>query len=539
MINSKKIKFRTAVFVSLFFCFLMAVYAPLSIYINNVEEFTYDIYDIMKWMLPVFAVSLCLSLLFYFILFRISKKVFYIFSLVLFAVTVILYISGTFLAGNLPPLDGRPFVWSDYSSQRIYYVILIAAVVFGIFFLSKKKGHEKTSDAVSYVSIFGTIFLLIALGLSLFTGDALRRKAGYMTTYDDVFDLSKDQNMIILILDAVDGKTYNELSENHPEYADYFEDFTCYDNALGAYPFTTRAIPFILTGQWYENQESLYSYSDYAFSASPLLQELENRNYRIGIYDMDLLTSEENMLRFENTIKADKADFIYPLAFYKIQFKLVGYRYFPFDLKKYCETSPAGIFNATQTYLTGEQDSEYFSSSNHDFEVKVASQEIDFSSEKCFRYIHLHGAHHPLVYDTYEEQVSVLMPMVDEFLTKLKDNGVYDNTSIIIMSDHGFNDDDNPIERAHAMLLVKGVNEHHEYRTSSAPVSFADLQTAYARLLDNMPADQLFDFQEGDYRERRYLSYSLFDPTITEYIQYGHADDLTTLIPTGKVFSVK
>ena len=61
----------------------------------------------------------------------------------------------------------------------------------------------------------------------------------------------RDTNFIILLLDAMEGGTYNEVAQNHPEYAEIMKDFTYYDNTVCGYTFTKQSIPFILSGIYF------------------------------------------------------------------------------------------------------------------------------------------------------------------------------------------------------------------------------------------------------------------------------------------------
>ena len=69
--------------------------------------------------------------------------------------------------------------------------------------------------------------------------------------------------------------------------------------------------------------------------------------------------------------------------------------------------------------------------------------------------------------------------LAERYLSALKKSGTYDNTAIIVMSDHGFNQDidnadmgDNPFMRQCGLLLIKGVGEKHDtMQISEAPVS--------------------------------------------------------------------
>ena len=50
--------------------------------------------------------------------------------------------------------------------------------------------------------------------------------------------------------------------------------------------------------------------------------------------------------------------------------------------------------------------------------------------------------------------------------------------------------------------------------------------------------DEVFDWKEGDARERRFLRYSFLDDDhMQEYIQTGYASDKDTMIPTGREYN--
>ena len=107
------------------------------------------------------------------------------------------------------------------------------------------------------------------------------------------------------------------------------------------------------------------------------------------------------------------------------------------------------------------------------------------------------GAHVPFSFDKdvnviddadYYTSIESSMTVTMAYLNKLREAGVYDNSVIIILSDHGYN----------------------------------------------------FAYKEGDQRERRYLLYKyLGEDHMVEYVQTGYAGDESTLVPTGRVFDAK
>jgi hypothetical protein len=193
-----------------------------------------------------------------------------------------------------------------------------------------------------------------------------------------------------------------------------------------------------------------------------------------------------------------------------------------------------------------------FDGSDRQLYDDVLQKGITYTDEKCFKFIHLEGAHIPFVYDaqlntvdngTYEESVEAAMYSLLTYLQALKDSGVYDNSAIFITSDHGFNWNDDsgdeivytPEKRQHSMLFVKGYEENHdEMVISEAPISHGDYPEAYLRLLDGAESADVFDWKEGDYRERRYLEFFLWDKNhMDEYVQTGHAKDVDSMVLTG------
>ena len=135
------------------------------------------------------------------------------------------------------------------------------------------------------------------------------------------------------------------------------------------------------------------------------------------------------------------------------------------------------------------------------------------------------------------------MTIVRDYLDKLKEAGVYDNTAIILLADHGYGyEREIPIVgRGNPVLAVKGRGEQHPAMArSEAPISYEDLQEAYQRLLQGKASGEVFDAKEGQNRPRRILLYPYMkEHVMAEFMQTGHAFDIETMIPTGREFHAK
>lgn len=525
--------------------FLLFVFAPLDLYFNNKGEFWFDLYTLLPIVLIMFFAGTVIGSIILIMLFLIHNRLYQTGVLFLFISFLCSYIQGNFLVNNLPPLDGSVFDWADYSGERFRSIIiwLLLALVVGV--LLKYMHLKKLFFVIERVSFLLIGMLSITLCIECFSKNGYQSKLNADITVKNQFDMSKTENFIILVLDTLDAGVFDTVMENHQEYKESFSDFTYFPDTMGAYSFTSRSIPFILSGNWYENQISFEKYLLDVYEDSTLFSELENRDYRLGLYETTIPLTSKDIYRFENVLECDTEITSY-MDFVKLELRLIGFRYAPFDIKRFCALSPSEfeLLKANSKEVLYQR----FSDDNLQFYKNIQSQPITYTNQKSFKFIHIEGAHVPYRYDqdvnriengTYEQNIEASMTIVGAYLKKLKDSEVYDNSVIIIMSDHGYaHRDDLEYGRQNPLFMIKGRNEHHNMHTSQAPISYDDLQAAYIKLLDGATADEAFVWQEGDKRERRFLFYWYLEENyMVEYIQTGEASDPTMMVPTGVVYS--
>lgn len=519
--------------------FLFCVFAPLDLYFQNKEEFWFDVYTLLPVVLLMFFVFALAGSLLLAVLFYVNQRCYQCVWIAGFVLFLCSYIQGSFLTGNLPPLDGTEFNWADYAAGRTESAVLwciFLALTIGLFIrLPVKRFYSLAKLACAGI----VSMLLITLCMECIIKDGLQDKPDIVVTTKDQFQMSRDKNFIIFVLDSADAGIFTEVLKSNPWYQDVFSDFTYYPDTVGAYSFTSRSVPYILSGEWFENKEPFEEYEENVYKNSRLFAGLEHRGYQSGIYKTSVPVTDRSICRFENILEYDLKVRSY-LEFAGLELKLAGFKYAPFALKQFCVVTTED-FNDMR-----EDDLPYplVQSDNRAFYDSVRSGTVTYTDEKCFKYIHIQGAHVPFVYDrnvetiengTYEQNLQAGITIASAYLNKLKEAGVYDNSAIIIMADHGFAPGTDG--RQDPLLLVKGIGEKHKMQYSDAPISFEDLQTAYERLMDGKTGSAVFDAKEGDERKRRFLWYEyLKEDHMVEYIQKGQASDVESMRPTGRVF---
>ncbi len=546
---------RPAFFLSLTFCFMLFIYAPLELYVNNIEEFWYDAFVLFPFIIKDFFFFLAVSVVLFGVAYLLAKIVYEIALYSYFVCMIACYIQGNYMVKGLPPLDGTDIHWEWYRPEMIKSTIMwaVVAVICLIGFLVLK--YDKVKKAVSYVSIFMGLMLAVTITVLSVNGDIFTKKQYEKFNKLDQFEMSTDTNFVIVMLDAIDEECFWQVWEQHPEYAEEMRDFTFYNNAMSGYAYTNHSLPLIISGEWYENKEPFSDYQIRVFKDSPFFNRLKEQGYTLSYYE-DEYKFEVGVMdgAFNNLAYTQSSLWDAPL-FNKRIIKMVGMKYAPYLLKPKCWFNVDMLNNQEMT----PKDEALFSWKNKDFYDDVKEDDITYVDGKRFKLIHLMGAHVPFYYDkdvneidnaNYYTCIESSMTVTMAYLDKLREAGVYDNSVIIVLSDHGYNIEGDAVDtpqrnenetgRQHPVLFVKGLNESHDFQVSGAPISYEDLVDAYYKLMDGAASDDCFAYKEGDQRERRYLLYKyLGEDHMVEYVQTGYAGDESTLVPTGRVFDAK
>ena len=535
---------------SLCLCFILFVYAPMELYLTNIEEFWMKFENMLFPCAVVFALSFAVCAAVLYFARRISKKLYYIILSAEVALTFSTYIQGNFFVKNLPPTTGTKIDWNAYPAERlksVLAVVILLAVMLALYFIL----HEKIIENIAKIGC-GCLCLLLAVTLvSLIITTDKTKESTSVSTEKDKYTLSETQNFIVLMIDATDSKNFKKVIEQDDELRSLADGFTYFDNALSCYPYTNRSLPNVFTGKWYENDIPFTEFESKSLSDSLFFNELKKQGYRTGLYEVeDLSLSEEDtdnyLENFANAYVSYKTPNIY-----KHIVKMGGMKFYPWDLKRF-----VWKMNLSNKYLRNvEGEYPIFSWTIIDFHNQIKDKNpIELTQDKCARIIHVEGSHVPFNFDpdfnrvedgSYNDKVLATGKAVKEYLKLLKESGVYDNASIVILADHGYcegdeHEEENVKNRFNPMLMVKGIGESHELKFSDAPISYTDLDKSFVKLINGASSDDCFDYKSGDTRERRVLLFYYDDSShMTEYVTDGAASDYKALRATGKTFDLK
>lgn len=542
IIEKKEIKELVAPFIMSFLAtFMFLIYEPITTYASNVTDYWFGFNALLKanclLFVIIFLILLSVSIIIYYISKLLKMKKIYEIFLIVFSICLsALYIQGNYLSGSLPTLDGAKIYWDKYEMQNIISILMwLVVVIINVIICRKFKSKYKKIISYEFCAIF--IMLFVSFLVTIFTSkDLYAEKGKYISTTKNINMLSENKNFLILLVDCVDSREFEKVvNETDSDYV--FEDFTYFPDTMSTYGFTRDSVPYIFSGIWYEAETPYNQYYENAFNNSKLFSMMKRDNYDINVYDEELMISNNKKYDVKNVELVNSKIDLYSLFKQEVKYDL--FKYLPFGLKKY---SSIETLNYSKCKKLNKNDSEYdIFSWNNIFNYEHWNK-IKLQKNNYFHFLHIEGAHFP--YDlnknlekltdetNYDDKLGATISMIDTYLTRIKDSGMYDNSVIIILSDHGQNDL-NPVGRQNPILYIKGIDEHHKLEVSNKKVSYVDLnESIYKDLLDNKKSFELLENVDND-RIRRYLWYKDYDDMYEQTLD-GHAWETEKLINTGK-----
>lgn len=547
---------RGIIALSLSFSFMFFVYAPLEVFLGNTNEFWFDITHLIPIVGVCFLIFSAFLILLMELLYKFlypksknAKRVFYIIYTIMLMIFVGLYIQGNYIPRDYGVLDGRTINWSLYTSYAIASIVLwvLIAVIGIILWIKWRKQIFKIGQGVSALIFVMLTVALISLGVN---AQNIVKKDNLIVTDKGQWTLSENKNIYVLVLDTFDAEYLRVLLEEEgEEYSELLEDFTFYSNAVGGYPYTKPSVALLLTGEWYENT---IPYEDYIKENGFLLyEELKKNNYSIGVYTSPAAIAG-NTDTYENVYQgsykiSNVVDFV------TVLYKLIAFEYMPQQLKSFFTVNTYDFDLLKVLDKNKNIEGEAYLLSDEDYYKAISEKGFELTSENnCFRFVHLWGMHPPysfgenVVVDgnsyTYKETAQGAMNEVKALIENLKKEGIYDNTAIMILADHGGGELASELN-CNPLLLVKGFDEKHEFTISENPISYEDIYPSLLSWASEENQENAVWNIEGE-RERRFLHFRYADSTSSDYmplmIEYkidGNVSDKTaTIIKTGRQF---
>lgn len=519
IINNKVI---FSIIIATAFAFNICLFAPLEFFYLNV----FDLWFTVDYVLPSLIIIFCLVFLLIFGICVLTKnKIHTITCKIIFAIFIGLYIQGNFLNIGYKVLDGNEIDWNSMIVKGIINTLIWSAIIiipFIIKWLRNEKNFRKFAAIISSLIVLVQVVTLIIITNMDYSGSEnsnIDLDEPFYLDKTNMFNLSEEENIIVFVSDTFEATYMNEVLEAHPEYKELLKDFTYFDNTTGASVMTYTSMPTILTGEVLSVGKHLKQSIKQCFDDSELYTTLIKNGYDVELYtDPNLVPYEDNNVVSNKINKKLILDVKSKAKLSSLLLECVLYKYSPHFLKSNF------VVNTSEFNKISPENVNQYIIDDVEFNKELILDGIETNNKnKTYKLYHLNGVHSPytvnenIEYDLSDEykskfetekidnQAVASLKILLNYVDELKKADVYDNTTIILLADHGFHN------CYHVNLLVKKANETKDFSISHAPIAIAaDFIPTILNAATNSKdyGKDIWDYEEDEIRKRYIYNYA-------------------------------
>ena len=509
----------------------LCLFGPHTIYAGNVAEFSAPFWTLVR-PLVVAGGAIVLALAAVSLLMTVKSSRYYI--ALLFGVGLVLWIQGNLLVADYGVLDGGDIDWTIESWRNPYELALWILVPL----LSIAAARHVAPIAPFASAALLTLQTMVLMASVLDTN--ARAHAEWRGPSDSMFDLSRTTNVIHIVLDGFQSDAFDDILREDRERLDTsFSGAVFFADHAGSFPTTIASIPAMLTGETsYRNEQPLQNYFRDRFEDGSLFTSLRAAGYRV-----DNVTTWQ----YDNSSESNFYSIRRPYVSYREYTRFAAWELADLSLFRHApHLLREEIYNDQQWRLQqifGLRDT----STRRYHPANGAAVLDDFARRltpavdgPVYKFIHVGIPHLPVVLNAhcefigavrspdrveYRGQARCAVTKARAILDRLKELGLYDNSLIVISSDHGightpprFTHDRHVPSgtlsrlagKALALLIVKPPNSRGPVRVSYAPSTISDVPATVLDILGlrhNLPGEPALRLADNAPRTRTFAMY--------------------------------
>jgi hypothetical protein len=392
------------------------------------------------------------------------------------------YIQVLFMNGDMREIRGGAMygIFTISNVLNLLMWIAIALSPLGLWFILRKR---KMGLWVDKTLVFSCLLIsgmqitgLVATAASTELPVGIDEDIPRYISYERIVDFSRDNNILVFIIDHLDVVFLDEVLHKYPELYEQLDGFTFYRNNIAGFTTTFPSVTTMLTQHFYEEGQTFEDFWDEAWAQHSAIDILRDNGFITNLY-LDRLTTYGSLCRIY-----DRADNINDYVSYTPDYRsilsttsrLSMGRMMPYLLKDYflgvIDSSFGNNFFLREDY----EEFAYVNpvvgvDSDLAFYEFIRKMEFTASSrDRVFMALHMNGAHISTTGDYgyhfdfvsgavkqgggRTDSIRACFEMLRIYFEKMKELGVYDISTIIILTDHGAH---NIIPGSAACLLIK------------------------------------------------------------------------------------
>lgn len=456
----------------------------IRFYQSNEGEFWFSLDSVLLYiLLAFFGIVVSVGMICFFLPKKNMRNAQTFFLVLMAAISLCIYIQGNFMTSYLPVLTGDIIDWNKYTGWNLGSILLwigIFTLLVVAFFLKTKFARKIAVGILAFLLFMG----LITSGAQIITAKHENKKGKAYFSNAGLYDTVQSGNIVVIVSDTFEGTYMNEILERYPEYRELLSDITYYDNTTGIGSMTYFSYAKLLTGVDFPLGLMSEQGIKYCFENESIISRINNNGWDVAYY-----TEFSPSQNVENTISNYASSDLRPnsniaWSLTKLLIKSTMFQNMPHPMKPlfvvytrdYNYFKDKASENKEQPYT--QDDVEFYNTLNN-YGLNLVTGKPKYSIYEFW------GVHHPLPWDkdynmrSNDDSISIherkldaaraSLKMLQTYLNKLKEAGTYDETTVIMMADHGYN------LRFYPVFLVKEAHRKEKgFIIDNTPLSLTE-----------------------------------------------------------------
>ena len=539
----------------------ITLFGMTASYFQNLHEHEFSIFQLLPWTLGLWLGS---AVLLFALTWAASVALPSTRYWLIPFIGILLWAQGAFNVPDYGPLHGVPLDWPTVQYAREIALLIAVSGMF-LFLRHALKKHVFT--------VIGALFTVqLVYGLSaIFMAEQPMPRTTISDPPPEIHRLSSTENTFLIVLDEFQSDVFVEILQRRPELAEQLPGFVFFPDTVGTHPWTFLSLPSYFLGRPYRNEEPFREFQRDSFKSDSILADFSAAGYQVDLIRRPGLPASGPMDHIDHLITggATESTSREQLEESLNLFEFTAFRHAPQLIRRGLYYH--GIWTLSRLAYTGQLPSAPHRADL--IQMKNLEQNAYIEGDQpVFRFIHFYTPHLPVVFDSelqtrtkpfsrdsVTDQSEAGIKLALRFLNILRAHGVYKNSRILIVADHGNRagigvhghlpdmpsgpqQTDTASQAARVMtsglplLLAKNHGEKGDFRISRTPAHTLDITPS---LVDGLTTKQklegysLFSGSPDSVRDRHFYYYEwrehnweaqFLDP-IRVYRVDGHAWD--------------
>jgi Sulfatase len=428
------------------------LFVPCTLYFGNSGEFVTPVWSILE---VYFYLALLVVGLLIFLRGLLSSEYQRRYAVLIAVVGLLLWLQGNVFVWEYGLLDGQSIdwnhkVWRGWIDIGAWSsVILLSSIFYRVV--------EKPVIHIAFSVFFLQLVLLVFSSYQ--NADVLLKKMEASTSVDalrEIHQFSSAQNVLLILLDSFQADVFKEIISHKTEgdqYQSALDGFVFFKENMGVFPGTYMSVPAILSGEIYRNHIPKGEFIKAVYGGKTILNSAFESGYEIDLVGEGSMINMYTNGRYTNAhILVDNyhvTEQEYEQSDTAKLLDLTLFRLAPHFLKKYVYNEQRWLVRPF--FLNAEyQQFQYFAHTAF-LNKLIQNMSVDRTAP-VFKFFHLMITHSPMVVNrecdyaggtlprnrkTVTAQSKCSLGTVIKLFDKMKELGIYDDSLIILMADHG------------------------------------------------------------------------------------------------------